>query len=178
MQSPCVSCSHELEDKDDRLGESVCADTCIDLRLFQKALTVCAAIGPAPEGLCLICRSKSEKLFCDYCRDRIGVISPPKKIMTLTEKTSIRCECGRMGSKEFQGYCRTCYTYKVLLNKPEIKRKSIAGRVLYRPIMKKGRDGMCEICLKIIEKKSTCVTRKTLGIYLYAHIECAKKELR
>jgi len=71
--SPCRKCEQNFEDISANQDEAkVCVNTCVDLMCWQTARAKAEAAGLPKPGLCAICFSKSESVFCDSCRDRIS----------------------------------------------------------------------------------------------------------
>lgn len=52
-------------------GSLMCLQSCVDLALYQSALSKAEKIGLPRHGVCAICRDESEETYCQRCRDRV-----------------------------------------------------------------------------------------------------------
>jgi len=134
-------------------GSLLCVKTCVDLALYQTALSKAEKIGLPHNRSCAICREPSVDMYCSRCRDRVqrdiqARLNPTK----LQPKNSV--------PKTHSGNSRTRAT-------------DYAG---YRWITKQGnKSGSCQRCRKKIKPGQPIMAKnmsKVRGNYRYICIDC------
>jgi len=133
-------------------GSLLCVKTCIDLALYQTALSKAEKIGVPRPGVCAICRDPNMDTYCQRCRDRVqDDIDRRMKPEPLPDRG--------FGPKTHSPV-RTRFT-------------DYAG---YKMIFKQGRkSGSCHKCKHVITVGSATMAKnmsKVRGNYRYICIDC------